>query len=133
MEPSSEDQITIKQRHGCVTAWIVFMIIVNSITAIVNLFASNLIAENLPVKVSTPMIILLGVLGMTNAVFAYMLLRWKKWGFYGIVVMSALTLIINLSIGLGIGQSLLGLLGVVLLYGILQMKKDNVTAWDNLE
>ena len=42
-------------------------------------------------------------------------------------------LAINLSIGLGIGQSLLGLVGIAILYGVLQIKKDNIPAWNNLE
>lgn len=46
---------------------------------------------------------------------------------------SILTLIINLSIGLGIAQSLVGLVGVAILYGVLQIKNGNVTAWDNLQ
>lgn len=133
MEPTIEDQITIKQRHGCVTAWLVFAIIANSISALIYIFSSNLITDNLPVKVSTPMIVLMGIMSVANTVFAIMLLKWKKIGFYGAAITSIFALIINLSIGLGIGQSFLGLLGIVVLYAILQIKKDNVSAWDNLE
>ena len=41
--------------------------------------------------------------------------------------------IINLSIGVGIGQSVFGLVGIAVLYGVLQIKKDNIPAWDKLE
>jgi len=79
------------------------------------------------------MIILLGILSVVNAIFAVMLLQWKKIAFWGFIGTSIIVLIINLSIGLGIGQSLFGLVGIAVLYGILQIKKDNVTAWKNLE
>ena len=121
-----------KQRHGCVTAWLVIMIILNSLTAITYLFASDFITNNLQ-NASKTMIVLLGVFSVANVIFAVMLLQWKKIGFWGVIVSSIIVLIINLSIGIGIGQSVMGLVGVAVLYGILQIKKDNVTAWENLE
>jgi len=128
----SEKIIAQKQRHGCVTAWLVIMIVLNSLTAITYLFASDFITNNLP-DASTTMIVLLGIFGIANIIFAVMLLRWKKFGFWGFIASSILVLIINLNIGIGIGQLVLGLVGVAILYGILQIKKDNVTAWENLE
>ena len=133
MEPINENENVAKQRHGCVTAWLVLMIVGNSITAIIYLFASEMIIDYLPSDVSTPMIILLGILGIANIVFSVMLFQWKKLGFWGFIVTSIGSLIINLSIGLGIGQSLFGLIGIAIFYGILQIKKDNVPAWDNLD
>ena len=130
MEENSNAQ---KQRHGCVTAWLVLMIIANSLTAILYLFASDMITKNLPENVSTPMIILLGVIGISNVIFSILLFQWKKIGFWGFALTSVGALIINLSIGLGIGQSLFGLAGIAILYGVLQIKKKNVTTWENLE
>jgi hypothetical protein len=122
-----------KQRHGCVTAWLILMIIANSLIAIVYLFASEKITDNLPGDVSPSLIILLGIIGVANVFFASLLYQWKKWGFWGFIVTSIGALIINLSIGANIAQSLFGLVGIGILYGILQIKKDNVTAWENLE
>lgn len=51
----------------------------------------------------------------------------------GFTASALVTLAINLSIGLGLAPSLLGLLGVVLLYAVLQIKEDRKTAWENLE
>jgi len=122
-----------KERHGCVTAWLVFMIVANSITAVLYLFASDLISEGLPNGISNSIILLLGVLGIVNIIFAILLLSWKKIGFWGFLFVSIVGLCINLSLGLGLGQSLLGLVGIAILFGILQIKKDDVSAWDNLE
>jgi hypothetical protein len=133
METKDENSNVAKQRHGCVAAWLILMIILNSLVAIIYLFASDMITKNLPGNVSTTMIILLGFIGIGNVIFSVLLFQWKKIGFWGFIVTSIAALIINLSIGLGTGQSVLGLVGIAVLYGVLQIKKDNVPAWDNLE
>jgi len=132
MEDLNDNANTPKQRHGCVTAWLITMIVLNSIVAIIYFFASDFITDNLP-DVSKPMLILLGILGVANVIFGVMLFQWKKLGFWGFIVSSIATLIINLSIGVGILQSASGLIGIVILYGVLQKKKDDVTTWENLE
>jgi hypothetical protein len=68
-----------------------------------------------------------------NVVFSVMLFLWKKWGFWGFIITSIGAFAINLSIGLGVGQSIAGLVGIAVLYGVLQIKKDNISAWANLE
>jgi predicted membrane metal-binding protein len=122
-----------KQRHGCVTAWLIFMIIANSLTAIFYLFMGDAISQNLANPIPQPMMLGLAVLGIANLIFSIMLFQWKKWAFWGISATSLIALAINLSIGLGIGTSMFGLIGIVILYGILQIKKDGITTWENLE
>jgi hypothetical protein len=121
-----------KQRHGFVTAWLVIGIVLNSITAVMYISASESVMGALP-NVSPEIFILLGVCGIANIIFTVMLFQWKKLGFWGLVVSSVVVLIINLIIGIEIIQLVPGLIGVVVLYGVLQIKKDGVTAWENLE
>jgi len=132
MENANENADIVKQRHGCVTAWLVLMIIVNASSAFVYLCASSVITAHFPENISTLTIVSLGALCIANVVFAVMLFKWKKFGFWGFTGTSIIALVINLNVGLGVGQSLGGLIGVALLYGILQIKKDDVTAWKNL-
>ncbi len=122
-----------KQRHGCVTAWLILMIILNSLVAFLYLFFSDFFAENLPGTVSKSMLVVLAILGIANVVFAVLLFNWKKIGFWGFLVSAIATFIVNLKIGLGLGQSLFGLVGLGILYGILQIKKNNISTWQNLE
>lgn len=133
MEALSGMTSNSKQRHGCVTAWLILMIIGNSLTAILYLFAGDLIAQNFPGGISKSMLILLAILGVGNVIFSILLFKWMKIGFWGFLATSIAVVVINLSIGLGILQSLFGLIGIAVLYGLLQMKKDNVSAWTNLE
>ncbi len=109
------------------------MIVANSLTAWIYLFAKEFLTKSLPGDISDPMIILLGIIGIANVVFSVMLFHWKKFGFWGFVITSAGALMINLTIGLSVGQSLFGLAGIAILYGVLQIKQGNVTAWENLE
>ncbi|NPA37348.1 MAG: hypothetical protein GXO47_10920 [Chlorobi bacterium] len=133
MENFNENTNTTKQRHGCVTAWLILMIIVNSAIALLYLFAGDKVAQNFPGGIPKSILILLAVTGILNVVFAILLFKWKKIGFWGFLITGTITAIINFSLGLGVFQSLFGLTGIVILYGILQIKKDNVPAWENLE
>ncbi|MEX0289474.1 MAG: hypothetical protein AB3N14_10230 [Flavobacteriaceae bacterium] len=122
-----------KQRHGCLTALLIFMIVINAITALSYLFMGDTISQNFPGGVSNTTMFTLALFGFANIIFAIFLFKWKKIGFWGFVGSSLVALAINLNIGLSIGQSLLGLLGVAILYGVLQIKQNDVSGWDNLE
>jgi len=122
-----------KQRHGCVTAWLILMIIMSSLVAVLYLFDGDAVSKKFPGGVSNTMLISLAVLGILNVVFSVMLFQWKKLGFWGFVITSAGAFAINISAGLGIGQSIFGLVGIAILYAVLQVKKDDISAWANLE
>ena len=120
-----------KSRHGCLTAWLVLMIIANSATALTYLLGRGAIQGQLP---DTPgwAFPVLTVFSFFNLACAIALFKWKKWGFWGFCASSVVALIVNLSIGLGIGTTLGGLVGVALLYGVLQIGKEN-KGWSQLE
>ncbi len=133
MENVDNNSSQPKQRHGCVTAWLILLILVNSLTAISYLFAGGLIAQNIPGEISRSMMIILALMGIANVIFAVLLFKWRKIGFWGFLLTSIVALAINLNIGMSIGQSLLGLVGIILLYAVLQIKKDQVSAWNQLD
>lgn len=120
-----------KQRHGCLTAWLLLLIIVNSLVAVVYLFASSMIKANLP---NTPgwAIPVLAVACIANVIFAIALFQWKKWGFFGFIGSTILALVINLMLGLSAFQIVPGLLGIVILYAVLQIGNED-KGWPQLE
>jgi len=120
-----------KQRHGCLTAWLVLVVAVNSLVALIYLFGSSAVASTLPAS-RTWLIPVLAVLSVANVVFAIALFMWKRWGFYGFVATSAVAFVINLVIGLNVLQALFGLVGVAILYGVLQIGHEN-KGWPQLE
>jgi hypothetical protein len=123
-----------KQRHGCVTAWLFLMIVINSLTSVIYLFFGDVVKEKIP-DISTSLLLLLAFLSLSNVFFAAMLLRWKKLGFWGFVITSVAAFILNLMMGLGIFQSVFGMTGLLILYAILQIKKEDTdtSTWSNLE
>ena len=123
----------VKERHGCVTTWLVFMIVVNSLIGLVYLFVPESIAEQVPVKIPIYIFSILGLIGLANVVFSMALFKWKLWGFYGFIVSSLASFIINLLIGIDVIQSVMGLIGIAFLYGVLQIKKNNISAWNFME
>ena len=122
-----------KQRHGCVTAWLILMIIAGTLSAASYFFMHEYFDENYPVEVSQPIKQIYGMLSIANVFLAVMLLQWKKWAFYFFAMNSLIVLILNLYIGLSIVISFMGLFGLAILFGVLQIKKDGVSAWENLE
>ncbi len=123
-----------KERHGCVTAWLYFMIVTNALLGMAYVFASDMMAESMTGDVdNSSTVMLLGLVSLVNFVLAIMLLKWMKWGFYGFMVTSVLAVMLNLALGLGVGSSLAGLIGIVILYGILQIKQKERSTWEQLE
>jgi hypothetical protein len=120
-----------KQRHGCLTAWLVLMIVINAATALIYLFGSGMISESLP---SSPgwLFPVLAVASIFNVICAVVLFKWKKWGFYGFVVTSVVAFVINLMIGINPAQAFLGLVGLAILYGVLQIGGER-KGWAQLE
>ena len=66
--------------------------------------------------------------------FIIQILRWKMIGFTGYVATIVVVLVISLFIG---NSSIIRLIyviaGIAILYGVLQIKKNGKSAWENLE
>ena len=120
-----------KERHGCLTAYLVLAIIANSATALLYLFGAEAIKRSTPNMPDWAFPLLI-VLVLFNLACAIALFRWKKWGFWGLVASAIVILGVNLTIGLGVSSAIVGLLRVLLLYGILHIGKDN-KGWPQLE
>ena len=121
-----------KQRHGCLTAWLVFMIVANAAAAWLYLTGSAPIKQALPGAASWAFPVM-GIGGLFNLVCAVALLKWRKWGFWGLVGSSIVALIVNISMGVGIAKTVAaGLFGIALLYGVLQLGGEN-RGWPQLD
>jgi hypothetical protein len=118
-----------KDRHGCLTAWLILMIVANSLTAL-----SYLVLTLLGRKTVAPAwaLVTLAVGCIANVVFAVALFRWKRWGFFGFLVTTILALVINLRIGIKPIFVGIGLFGIVILYAVLQIGGER-RGWNQLE
>jgi hypothetical protein len=118
-----------KQRHGCLTAFLIAMILGNSyisISYIVNLFSSG----NSGNPLAWALLVFI-IIGLCSILCAILLLRWRKIGFWTYCVLGALSIILNLSLGAGV-VSFLPLISIAILFGVLQIGKVN-KGWSQLE
>jgi hypothetical protein len=120
-----------KKRHGCLTAYLIFMLVVNTLCALVVPFTTSLVEKHTP-SFPSWLLWVSASLCLLNVVFVIALFKWKKWGFICFCIVSVVALGINLYGGLGVGASLRGLIGIALLFGVLHIGGDK-KGWSQLE
>ena len=120
-----------KNRHGCLTAYLIFMLIANSAVFVMYLTSSEAIIAANPSMPQWAIPVLM-FFGTVNVICAVMLFKLKRSGFYGFVVSAIIVFFLNLHFGLGIAGSLPGLIGIAILYGVLNIGKDN-KGWPQLD
>ena len=113
--------IQSQERGGCLTAWIILVLIANALVALSYLLGGAALQQTYP-TISSAVFLLLALIGALNVVSAIGLWTWHKWGFYLYAVSSIVTFVINVAIGLPILSSLIGLLGVAILWYLLHKK-----------
>lgn len=131
--PKIHEDAPKKLRHGCVTAWLVIMIAANAIFSIAYLAAGEKVLIIVPQELRPLVAFILIIAGILNIYFASLLLSWKKSGFTGLTVMSVIMFFVNLYMGLGFLTSITGLAGIFIFYIILQITKNGISAWEQLE
>jgi len=109
-----------KQRHWCLTAWLILMIIANSMIVLSRLMTMTIKSS-----------IALSFFAIANVVFLVALFQWKKWGFLGYVGTNILIMVSGLMTGWHIGRFLLQVLWVLILYALLQIGKEK-RGWTQL-
>lgn len=124
-------QRAAKSRHGLLTAILALMLVTNAIVTISYLAQPDAIRAAVPGAPAWSVYALAG-LGVFNLVCVAALFMWKKWAFWGFCVSAALAFIANLSFGIGLGPSLVGLAGPAVLFGVLQIGGDR-KGWPQLE
>ena len=122
---------TTKQRHGCLTAYLIYLLLSLIGSLLTYSLAGNLVMSQFPDSPSwsIPVLITGSVIMLCLVVGLFL---WKKWAFWGFVVMAIVFFGINMMVGLSVWQALLGLVGAPLLYGVLQIGKEN-KGWPQLE
>ena len=128
-EPTAASRMG-KQRHGCLTAWLVFIIIANALAALVVLLAGSNLADTgkFPLWVFLVQI----AVNVAAVAFAIALFEWKKWGFYGFLGIGIIGLVVNLASGGNAVIAISGLVAPAILYAVLQIGGDR-KGWTQLE
>lgn len=128
---SSDESLPRKQRHGCLTAFLIFMVLANLFAAYGNIAMQEDILSALP-KLSHSLLFALALVGLLNVVFAIGIYKWKKWGFWGFCVSALAAFSINIYGGVALLPALAGLAGVLVLFAVLKIGKEKA-GWDQLD
>ncbi|MGB5236148.1 MAG: hypothetical protein WBM43_10515 [Flavobacteriaceae bacterium] len=104
----------VKKRGGCITAFLIFMFVINPLLALYYIFAGDTVRSTFPDLPgwAIPVLILFCLINLGLAIAIW---QWKKIGVYGLWVSAVLVMGINLSIGLSPLQSVMGLLGPLII------------------
>jgi hypothetical protein len=126
-----EPYVPPKQRHGCLTAWLYYIIAGNTISIVLNFLQINTIAEAL--KISP--IWVLAALGASvlNIIAAILLFNWKKIGFHITLASAIFVFVLNIVMDISIWQALIGLVGVIVLFIVLKIGSIYNKGWPQLE
>ena len=133
-----QDPQNEKKRHWCLFAYLVLILIANSERASFYFFILPIpppdISEEMARLIKFPnwYFPVMGVLCLLNLISAFAILRWKKWGFWLFTLTASIPLWLNLNFGTSINYSVLELIGVAILYGVLQIGGDK-KGWSQLE
>lgn len=115
----------LKERHGCVSAWL-WMVIVVNLCFCVYYFMTMLDSESSQ-SLGYGFLSSLSVFLILGAI---LLMRWSRCGFYLMVGTSLLILIVNhFLLEIEVGYSIPGILGILFWWVILQIRKNGVSAW----
>lgn len=120
-----------KQRHGCLSAWLVLFIVANALTGLIYLFGREAVAASLPSSRTWAIPVDI-ILAAANLIFAIALFQWKRWGFFGLVATAIAAFAVNVAIGANMAAAIAGLLSLAILYGVLQIGGDR-KGWAQLE
>ena len=160
--------VETKKRHGFVTFWLWFGIIVNIINTPLTIISYQNIINYVNTQISTIaegvdftaykesigfhiilLQIMIAIAGICMVVFYSILLNWKKSGFWGLITTAIIAAIINVfllnclkddftNIGLvynynPIKQFITTPISILITWAILQLKRDGVSCWNQLE
>jgi ribosomal protein L40E len=119
-----------KSRHGCLTTWLIFIIIVNAGFAILNLLKRDMLWEE--VAAPTWVVIFSVAMAVLTVVCAIALFRWQMWGFILFLFLAIVTCVVDVAVARNILAGIMAFIPVLVLYGVLHIGRK-INGWDQLE
>ena len=133
-------QIEEKKRHGCLSVFLILVLIVNAVATFTQLtafFFSEQITYQDAQSLATTIIprwfwFVLGITSLINFLSLIAIINWKKCGFWFFTLSAFVNLGFSLYAGLYIENGITGLIGVAILYGVLHIGGDK-KGWAQLD
>jgi len=115
--------------HGCLTIWLWLIIIMNITGVIITVIKPYQLADivlpswYLPVAAADTALVIL---------FAIALLKWRAWGFWGLIAMEGVSVLISIAESGDYTSIIGGVIGVMILVLLLHLGGEN-KAWNHLK
>lgn len=119
----TEKKIPIRSRGFALSAFILLMLLANSMTAFFY-FSNPIAVTGLYPEATKNIIYALGALAVFNFVMAILVLLWKKIGVYGFYLSALVAVGINLYLGMNAATVLFAFIGPALLFLLTRQKWD---------
>ena len=114
------------KRSGCLTAFIIILIVLYALGAIGYFLAGPLLAGMVPGYTAASSIYS-GILSLLSIVFLFGVWKYKKWGFYGFIAVSIINIVLSIFMGGDIITSVIsGLIFPLILYFLIR------PIWNNM-
>lgn len=137
LDDYNDGQSIEKTRHGCVSGCLWFGVVASALSVVFYIFggdAMTTLAEQAGQESFPDAMIYIGAITAAIGLFGYyLILKWKKNGFFIVLGLSAISGVATYFIMGDITSLAASFIGPLILYAILQIQKDGVSAWDHLE
>ena len=80
----------LKKRHSCLTAWLIFLLILNSLAALGSILGLGDLEESVRIFVI--------ISSVFHLVCLTALFNWKKWGFWGYIRSDIIWTVVSLNL-----------------------------------
>ncbi len=135
----NNDAPSVLKRHGCVTAWLIFGMVINAIVGLGYILMRDLLPQAMKEFSQnrmelTPNYFLTEGLVSLALVFCFVQLwQWKKMGFHGIILCTMITASVNYMANHQLTDFIFSFTGVLVHFMVLQIKINNQSAWSLLK
>ncbi len=121
------------KRHGFATVWLFVILFCNAICAICLTSVNSDYWYLLRYSRGIGITYLIALLCLINCAGAILLLNWKNYGFWIILCSDIIEFFVQISSGTNIfGSLLISFLPILILYTVLKLENNGVSAWDYL-
>ena len=127
------------KRHGCVTAWLIFGMVINAIVGLGYILMRDVLPQAMKEFSQnrmelTPNYFLIEGLVSLALVFCFVQLwQWKKMGFHGLILCTMITASVNYMANHQLTDFFFSFTGVLVHFLVLQIKINNQSAWSLLK
>jgi len=135
----NNDAPSMLKRHGCVTAWLIFVIVVNAFVGLGYILLKDMLPDAMKelsqnkMELTANYFLTEGIVSLALVFCFVQLWQWKKMGFHGMIICTMVTATVNFMANHEWPDFIFSFTGVLIHYLVLQIKINDQSAWSLLK